>query len=222
MTWEELVADVTARHPLHESKMFGMPCLKRENGKVVAGHWKDGGLTVKLTDERSASTRSQPAPSRSTPAWDGDEGVGARPEALSDEWLGSSTGDLSGRADRAWPRRGPVKADRPELSLLEITFDPGSGVDPHFHKGHSDSFYVLEGELEFHVGDEVVRATPGAYVLAPPNVVHWFRNGATTPARMLNLHTPGGFVQYRASSRPPRAGHRADLAFFERHDVFDV
>ena len=31
--------------------MFGMPCLKRENGKVVASHWKDGGLTVKLTDE---------------------------------------------------------------------------------------------------------------------------------------------------------------------------
>jgi hypothetical protein len=51
MTWEELVAEVTARFPLHESKMFGMPCLKRENGKVVAGHWKDGALTVKLVDE---------------------------------------------------------------------------------------------------------------------------------------------------------------------------
>jgi hypothetical protein len=51
MTWEELVAEMTAKHPLHESKMFGMPCLKREDGKVVAGHWKDGGLTVKLTDE---------------------------------------------------------------------------------------------------------------------------------------------------------------------------
>ena len=69
MTWEELVADVTARHPLHESKMFGMPCLKRENGKVVAGHWKDGGLTVKLTDRRSAKPLSLPAPSRSIPAW---------------------------------------------------------------------------------------------------------------------------------------------------------
>jgi len=51
MTWDELVAEVTARHPLHESKMFGMPCLKRENGKVVAGLWKDGGLNVKLVDE---------------------------------------------------------------------------------------------------------------------------------------------------------------------------
>jgi hypothetical protein len=49
--WEKLVANVTARHPIKESKMFGMPCLKRENGKVVAGSWKDGGITVKLPDE---------------------------------------------------------------------------------------------------------------------------------------------------------------------------
>jgi len=51
MTWEELVEAITARHPLRESQMFGMPCLKREDGKVVAGYWKDGGVAVKLTDE---------------------------------------------------------------------------------------------------------------------------------------------------------------------------
>ena len=105
----------------------------------------------------------------------------------------------------------PVKADRPELSLLEVTFDPGSGVDPHFHKGHSDSFYVLEGELEFHVGDKVVHATPGAYVLAPPNVVHWFtergrrrRRGCSTSIRRA------ASSQYRRELRDLRAaGHRA-------------
>jgi quercetin dioxygenase-like cupin family protein len=118
---------------------------------------------------------------------------------------------------------GSVKADRPELSLLETTFDPGSGVDPHFHKGHSDSFYVLEGELEFHVGDEAFTATPGSYVLAPPNVVHHFRNMGDTPARVLNLHTPGGFAQYRRELAELRErGIEPDTAFFERHDVFDV
>ena len=117
----------------------------------------------------------------------------------------------------------PVKADRPELSLLEITFDPGSGVDPHFHKLHSDSFYVLEGELEFHVGDQMVRATPGSYILAPPNVVHFFRNVGDKPARMLNLHTPGGFAQYRRELQELRTqGIEPDVAFFERHDIFDV
>jgi hypothetical protein len=51
MTWDDLVEVVTARHPdIAPGKMFGMPCLKRANGKVVAGHWKDGGITVKLVD----------------------------------------------------------------------------------------------------------------------------------------------------------------------------
>jgi quercetin dioxygenase-like cupin family protein len=118
---------------------------------------------------------------------------------------------------------GSVKADRPELSLLETTFDPGSGVDPHFHKGHSDSFYVLAGALEFHVGDEIFTATPGSYVLAPPNVVHHFRNRGDVPAKVLNLHTPGGFARYRQELRDQRAqGIEPDRAFFERHDVFDV
>ena len=52
MTWDELVDDVTSVHPeLKQGSMFGMPCLKRPDGKVVAGFWKDGGITVKLTDE---------------------------------------------------------------------------------------------------------------------------------------------------------------------------
>ena len=121
------------------------------------------------------------------------------------------------------PGGDPLKADRPELSALEVVFDPGSGVDPHFHKAHSDSFYVLEGEAEFHVGDAVFTATPGSYVLAPPNVVHFFRNTSDEPVRMLNLHTPGGFAQYRRELRELRdQGIEPDTAFFERHDVYDV
>jgi quercetin dioxygenase-like cupin family protein len=118
---------------------------------------------------------------------------------------------------------GGVKADRPELALLEVTFEAGRGVDPHLHKSHSDSFYVLEGNVELHVGDEVVQGTAGTYVLAPPGVVHWFRNVSDAPVRMLNLHTPGGFVRYRRELRELRdQGIEPDREFFERHDVFDV
>jgi hypothetical protein len=90
MTWEELVADMTARYPLNESKMFGMPCLKRENGKVVAGHWKDGGLTVKLTD---GSAREQALALPGVELFDPGMGRVMKewvlvPESLSDEWMG--------------------------------------------------------------------------------------------------------------------------------------
>jgi quercetin dioxygenase-like cupin family protein len=116
-----------------------------------------------------------------------------------------------------------VKAARPEISLLVLDFEPGRGVDPHFHKAHSDSFYVLEGELEIHSGDEVVNAVPGSYVLSPPHVVHWFRNVSDAPTRFLNIHTPGGFAEYRQKLQQLRAqGVEPDRAFFEGHDIFDV
>jgi len=116
-----------------------------------------------------------------------------------------------------------AKAARPELSFLEFEIQPGGGVSPHFHKGHSDSFYVLEGEVEFHVGDDVVQGTPGTYVLAPAQVVHYFRNVSAAPARILNFHTPGGFIEYRRELETLRAkGIEPDQAFFEQHDIFDV
>jgi quercetin dioxygenase-like cupin family protein len=116
-----------------------------------------------------------------------------------------------------------VKAARPEISALEFELQPGGGVDPHFHKGHSDSFYVLEGEVEFHVGDDVVHGTPGTYVLAPPTTVHYFRNVSDKPARIFNLHTPGGFAEYRRELESlHEQGIEPDVAFFERHDIFDV
>jgi quercetin dioxygenase-like cupin family protein len=114
-------------------------------------------------------------------------------------------------------------AARPELSFIEGVVSPGAEVAPHLHKGHSDSFYVLEGEVEFHVGHEVVQGTPGSYVLAPPNVVHYFRNVSDRPARLLNLHTPGGFAEYRRELEELQSqGIEPDDAFFERHDVFDA
>jgi len=52
VTWNELVKAVTARHSnVMLGIFFGMPCLKRADGKVIACLWKDGGIAVKLVDE---------------------------------------------------------------------------------------------------------------------------------------------------------------------------
>ena len=114
-----------------------------------------------------------------------------------------------------------VKAARPELSLLEGFVEPDEEVEPHLHRGHSDSFYVLEGELEFLVGDRVVTAPAESFVLSPPGVIHGFRNVSGRKARVLNLHAPGGFVEYRRTLAELRGrGETPDRAFYERHDVF--
>lgn len=90
-----------------------------------------------------------------------------------------------------------ILAELPELEVIELRFGPDfEGVDPHEHADHVDSFYVLEGEAEFIVGDELVRAGPGTYVAAPVGATHGFRNAGPGELRMLNVHAPNtGFGQ---------------------------
>jgi quercetin dioxygenase-like cupin family protein len=115
-----------------------------------------------------------------------------------------------------------IKAAGPELSLLEFEVAPGTEAKPHLHRRQSDAFYVLEGELEFLVGEETVQAGPGSFVLLPPGVVHGFRNVSGKRVRALNLHVPGGFAEYwRELAGLRSAGIEPDSVFFERHDVYD-
>ena len=111
-----------------------------------------------------------------------------------------------------------VKALRPELHLLEFEIGPEhEGPRPHFHRRHVQSFFVLEGALEFRVGGETVRAGPGSSVLVPPGVVHAFRNLGPGRARFLDIQAPGsGFVDYmRARAR----GEDVDPSEFDVHYV---
>ena len=95
-----------------------------------------------------------------------------------------------------------IRIDLPGLSVVEIEFDDTFSVDPHTHDDHVDSFFVLEGEVEFTVGDETVRAGPGTLLAAPAGARHGFRCTGGT-ARVLNLHAPdAGFADSIRSFTP--------------------
>src|SRR5215211_7709674 len=81
------------------------------------------------------------------------------------------------------------------LSVFDSRYDADwEGVDPHTHDDHVDSFFVLEGEVEFTVGEAARIAEPGSFVAAPPGVRHGFRTGGNR-IRVLNLHAPdAGFA----------------------------
>jgi quercetin dioxygenase-like cupin family protein len=90
------------------------------------------------------------------------------------------------------PRGQRILGELPQLEVSELTFEPGwEGVDPHTHPDHADSFYVLEGEVEFLVDGEWRRGGPGTFASVPPGAVHGFRipeGGGRI--RVLNIHAP--------------------------------
>jgi quercetin dioxygenase-like cupin family protein len=97
-----------------------------------------------------------------------------------------------------------ILTDLPELCMTWTRYVAGEeGPGPHIHKEHVDAFFVLTGELNFGVGPAVerVRAGPGTFVLAPPEVVHTFRNDGPDDATWLNFHAPS--MGFASSLRDP-------------------
>ena len=81
-------------------------------------------------------------------------------------------------------------------SLMECGVPPGLWTPPHIHHDAEEGWYVLAGELTFHVGEEHIVAPAGSFVLAPRGTVHAFGSTGTSAARYLLLFSPPGMEQY--------------------------
>jgi quercetin dioxygenase-like cupin family protein len=79
---------------------------------------------------------------------------------------------------------------------MEAIVPPGGGPPPHIHRNEEETFYVLEGEMEFRLGDDTITATAGDFVNVPRGTVHNFHNASGADARMILTFTPAGMEHF--------------------------
>jgi quercetin dioxygenase-like cupin family protein len=86
--------------------------------------------------------------------------------------------------------------------VMENLAPRGAGSPLHVHHREDEWFYVLEGELTFWVGGQVVDAPAGSFVYGPRDIPHTFIV-TSEQARFLLVTEPAGFdVFFRAASGP--------------------
>lgn len=81
-------------------------------------------------------------------------------------------------------------------SMFDWTLPARFATGRHVHRVQEETFYVLEGECEWQIGDELIRATPGSFVFIPPGVPHNIANATDNPARMIMTVSPPGHEHY--------------------------
>jgi quercetin dioxygenase-like cupin family protein len=64
------------------------------------------------------------------------------------------------------------------------------------HRVQEETFFLLEGECVWHVGEETVRATRGTFLFIPPGEPHDITNVSDNPARVLMTVSPPGHERY--------------------------
>ena len=110
------------------------------------------------------------------------------------------------------------------FSLMERTLPPGGRKPPaHIHTNCEEAFYVLDGEVEFNIGSEIVIGRRDTFILVPGGVAHTFGNAGGEQARLLVLHAPAMdayFEQLQALwSKEVPPTQEEELVLMRRHGM---
>jgi quercetin dioxygenase-like cupin family protein len=104
--------------------------------------------------------------------------------------LGPGEGDAFSAVGDVYRNLATSRQTGGVYTLHEIRVSPNNGPPPHIHSREDESFFVLEGEVEFQVGDEKITARPSTFIQGPRGIAHSFKNNTQRPARMLVVVTP--------------------------------
>jgi len=114
-----------------------------------------------------------------------------------------------GEGRRFWTglSQGAVKVESgsADFSVFESSPPPGvPGAPPHVHHSYDEAWFVIEGTVEFVLGDRRERLEAGGFAFAPRGVVHGFANPGPARARMLVIGSHPSVAMIEEVGRCPK------------------
>lgn len=70
------------------------------------------------------------------------------------------------------------------------------GPPPHHHEKYHESFFIMEGEMDFIINGEQKKISQGETVDIPPGTLHTFKNSGNKICKWVNIHSPKGFSEF--------------------------
>ena len=94
-----------------------------------------------------------------------------------------------------WKLDGPLSGGR--FSVVHHPIAPHALAAPlHHHENEDEYSYVIEGVLGALLGEEVVTAGAGSWVIKRRRQWHTFWNPGDVPCRIIEVISPAGFENY--------------------------
>jgi mannose-6-phosphate isomerase-like protein (cupin superfamily) len=95
----------------------------------------------------------------------------------------------------AWKIDGAATGRR--FAVVHHPLAPHALAAPlHYHHREDEFSFVLDGTLGALLGDDVVIATPGTWVVKPRQQWHTFWNAGETRCEIIEVISPAGFEDY--------------------------
>jgi quercetin dioxygenase-like cupin family protein len=110
-------------------------------------------------------------------------------------------------------------------SLMEDNLKREFALGLHLHRQHAETFYILEGNVDFYLDGDWLTATP-ATVHIPPGVPHAVVLPPGQTGKMLMIFQPSGFDQYLVElakmTEQDFADEKRVQALDEKYDIINL
>ena len=113
--------------------------------------------------------------------------------AVRQERTPTAVGPGDGRTIRFYDDEIEIKSRADGLDVFELAAHPGSEPPMHVHEREDETFYVLDGEVTFYAGEDVIEGTRGTFVRLARGVAHTY-SVRSPMARLLVMASPSGFI----------------------------
>ncbi len=90
-----------------------------------------------------------------------------------------------------------------QLSLFDVFVPQQTGNQQQVSAPADEAYYILDGNVSFHVGNQDFTATPKSFFYLPKGNSYTLTNTGTTSARALLFNTPSGLENFFATAGIP-------------------
>ncbi len=114
-----------------------------------------------------------------------------------------------------------------QYTVMEDNLKANFALGLHLHRYHAETFYILEGSVDFYVDDDWMTATTGTCLHVPPGTKHaCIMSQGCEAARMLMIYQPSGFDQFLAELAQMDEADFADearmAALNDKYDIVSI
>jgi quercetin dioxygenase-like cupin family protein len=88
-----------------------------------------------------------------------------------------------------------------QATIMQMTMPAAMGPPPHIHHGVTETVYVVEGTVTYHIEGRKVEGGPGSLFRIPADTPERFE--PKTKARVLVTYEPGGMDKFFAEAAEP-------------------
>ena len=109
------------------------------------------------------------------------------------------------------------------FAVIEMTVPPGAGPNPHSHANFEESFFVLEGEVNFKSESGNYVAKKNSFISIPKGgMVHGFKNLTANSAKLLCTVIPAGLDDFFVEVSAFMEGNKTPLSEIEIRNNINV